>query len=492
MSTNIQTLADGPRLNFKEGDTLPAVADTILDREGDPVDLTGASVRFYMEYVGDDDDGEEGDTLVVNAAATVTDATAGEVAYQLQASDTARTGRHEAEWVVTTSGGGTLTYPRSTNLVIDVAEPLAREGTLPDDPLTDATVARLTADAVTVREEFTPPEYASTDDAPAVEGSVIYVPGSGVFVHDGTGYTAISGGGGTDTDSRVNIAEGGTVVAADATTLDFDIGDFDVSTDGSGGVTVAVSPTESGGIDVTESGISVVTDATELDFNSADFDVSASGGVASILSAGPSDDTHIDVQEGGTALASDIDALNIPGDGGLDATASAGVVNLSLGALVDATHLGGNPAVDYPQADAAETITGNWDFTGSLRSNGSPVLDRDDRDAYVTETASFPYTTVADGDYIAIPHYLAAGETLNVYGVGARTTAQATPAGLTVGVYDVTNATEVHRESTSSNRTDPWLTPLATVTGVADVELRIWNASGAAVDAGGFVAYIVE
>jgi len=78
------------------GDLLPIITATLLDREGDPVNLTGATVTFRMRNHGN------GHTAVANGAAEVVgDATDGNVRYVWQEGDTDRHGEYRAEWIVT-------------------------------------------------------------------------------------------------------------------------------------------------------------------------------------------------------------------------------------------------------------------------------------------------------------------------------------------------------------------------------------------------------
>lgn len=78
------------------GDLLPIITATLLDRDGDPVNLTEATVTFRMRNHGN------GHIAVAGAAAEVVgDATDGNVRYVWQAGDTDQPGEYRAEWIVT-------------------------------------------------------------------------------------------------------------------------------------------------------------------------------------------------------------------------------------------------------------------------------------------------------------------------------------------------------------------------------------------------------
>jgi hypothetical protein len=96
MADDIFTLA--------QNDTLPILADTLLDVNGAAVDLTGASVELRMQSDSDP-------SVTFSAAATITNAPAGRVSYAWQPGDTAVVGDYEAVWRVTFSDLTVLTFP---------------------------------------------------------------------------------------------------------------------------------------------------------------------------------------------------------------------------------------------------------------------------------------------------------------------------------------------------------------------------------------------
>lgn len=105
-------------MNWKQGDTAPAIAEQLLDGLGAPVVLTGATVKFMMWAQG-------GTSVKVNAAATITDAALGKVSYTPSATDTDTPGIYLAEWQVTFSGGAIETFPNSDWQKVRVKDDIA-------------------------------------------------------------------------------------------------------------------------------------------------------------------------------------------------------------------------------------------------------------------------------------------------------------------------------------------------------------------------------
>ena len=98
---------------IKRNDTSPAVEYELSTDDG-PVNLTGATVRFYMGSI-------------VDANATVLSATDGIVSYPWAIGDTASYGFFNAEFEVTYSDGTKETFPNngyiSVHISPDLGEP---------------------------------------------------------------------------------------------------------------------------------------------------------------------------------------------------------------------------------------------------------------------------------------------------------------------------------------------------------------------------------
>jgi hypothetical protein len=101
----------------KQGDAGSKIRATLYGGDGQPADLTGASVRFLMRAPG-------ATSLKVSGTATVESAAAGVVSYTWQAQDLDTPGTYDAEWEVTYAGGAVQTFPSDRYLRIVVLDDL--------------------------------------------------------------------------------------------------------------------------------------------------------------------------------------------------------------------------------------------------------------------------------------------------------------------------------------------------------------------------------
>jgi hypothetical protein len=93
---------------IKANDRLPSIQATLS------ADLTTATgVNFIMKSI-------QGNTIKVNAAATIVTPASGVVRYDWIAADTATPGSYQAEWQVTWTGGKKQTFPTLTYHSVDV------------------------------------------------------------------------------------------------------------------------------------------------------------------------------------------------------------------------------------------------------------------------------------------------------------------------------------------------------------------------------------
>jgi len=103
---------------IKQNDTSPAIQRQCLDYADNPVNVTGASVRFLMRPVGDS-------TVKVTGVGSVVDGATGLVKYQWSTGDTDTTGDFEAEFEVTYTDGTVETFPNTTYIKVKITDDIA-------------------------------------------------------------------------------------------------------------------------------------------------------------------------------------------------------------------------------------------------------------------------------------------------------------------------------------------------------------------------------
>lgn len=104
---------------LKRGDRRPTLAVQLVDRDGEPADLTGAAVTFTMRPEGG------GDLKVDAQPATVLDASTGEVEYAWAAVDVDTAGDFDAEFVATWTGAVTARFPNDGFIEVRIVPELA-------------------------------------------------------------------------------------------------------------------------------------------------------------------------------------------------------------------------------------------------------------------------------------------------------------------------------------------------------------------------------
>lgn len=103
--------------SIKQNDTSPSLQAILKDGGLNPVDLTGASVRFHMKAIGGD--------IKVDAPMTVVDQDNGVVQYDWGSGDTNTVGTYAVEFEVTYSDGAIETFPNKGSLAVNVTRELA-------------------------------------------------------------------------------------------------------------------------------------------------------------------------------------------------------------------------------------------------------------------------------------------------------------------------------------------------------------------------------
>lgn len=104
--------------SIKQNDTSPSIRANIVDYNGEPVNITGGSVRLHMKEVGGD-----GTLIVKNMS--ILDAQNGLVQYDWVVGDTADVANYNAEIQVTYADGEIETYPNAGYFSIIVTAELA-------------------------------------------------------------------------------------------------------------------------------------------------------------------------------------------------------------------------------------------------------------------------------------------------------------------------------------------------------------------------------
>ena len=102
--------------SIRQNDTSPSLQALLKDADRNPIDLTGASVRFHMKAVG----GE----VKVDQPMTVVDQDNGVVQYDWVTGDTDTVGTYNVEFEVTYSDGAIETFPNKGNLAVNVTKEL--------------------------------------------------------------------------------------------------------------------------------------------------------------------------------------------------------------------------------------------------------------------------------------------------------------------------------------------------------------------------------
>lgn len=110
-----------PLLDFviKRNDRRPALAKTLTDSAGNPVDLTGSSVKLIITAIATG-------TVKVNTAASIVNppGTDGKVSYAWAAGNTDTPGDYWGEFEVTFGDGTKESFPNDRHMRIRVTEEL--------------------------------------------------------------------------------------------------------------------------------------------------------------------------------------------------------------------------------------------------------------------------------------------------------------------------------------------------------------------------------
>ena len=108
-------------MQIKQGDLFPDVEVVVKNEVGAVVDVTGATVLFYMRRARDPT------SVKINGAAgaVVPPGTSGKIAYAWSGADTDTPGTYEGEFRVTIGGTDPFRVPTSGYIVIEVEPKVA-------------------------------------------------------------------------------------------------------------------------------------------------------------------------------------------------------------------------------------------------------------------------------------------------------------------------------------------------------------------------------
>ncbi len=204
--------------------------------------------------------------------------------------------------------------------------------------------------------------------------------------------------------------------------------------------------------------------------------------LTNIGSGGSSSDTHTAVSDDGTEVVASVDDIDFAsllgvaddGDGTVTVTGTDTHTDISQG---------GTQAL----ADVADINFGP-EFSVADDGDGSATVTTTD-DQIRTRQANIPLTEIADGNTaVGLQKQVPSGKTLKILEMGVTDDSESAPSGLTVEVQDLTNAVTIH----SVNAKHAEGSPLASKDGAIDVQFRVANATGASVNASGYVLYTME
>jgi len=99
--------------DFGAGDSLPLVTDTMLDRDGNPIDLTGAVVTFPRQP-------DDGTTATVRTASIVGDPTKANVSAKAFDAGEIAAGEFFARFKAVLASGETVSWPRDRQYIVHV------------------------------------------------------------------------------------------------------------------------------------------------------------------------------------------------------------------------------------------------------------------------------------------------------------------------------------------------------------------------------------
>ena len=101
-------------IEMRKGDTWPPLRATLVEADGSPIDLSGATVTFQME--------DDNNNSVINSSAVIVSSSEGQVRYNWSSGDTDEVGTFEADFLVEFSSGKKATVPNREYIPIYITD----------------------------------------------------------------------------------------------------------------------------------------------------------------------------------------------------------------------------------------------------------------------------------------------------------------------------------------------------------------------------------
>jgi len=104
--------------SIKRHDRLPELKATLVDADGNPIPLTGASVKLHVRAAG-------AATVKLDKPCNIIDDVNGVVSYPWDAGETDDAGDYDAEFEITFSDDRVLTVPNDEDFTVRILEDIA-------------------------------------------------------------------------------------------------------------------------------------------------------------------------------------------------------------------------------------------------------------------------------------------------------------------------------------------------------------------------------
>lgn len=104
---------------IKENDTTPSLRASLLNGDGNAVDLLGTTIRFFMRALGSS-------AVTIDRSASIISQAEGIVQYDWVTGDTASVGFYQAEFQVTYADGNIETFPNGNYIGVEIIDDISQ------------------------------------------------------------------------------------------------------------------------------------------------------------------------------------------------------------------------------------------------------------------------------------------------------------------------------------------------------------------------------